>query len=363
MQAETIGTNERKTFYDGEIHKCPNCGEILKSFELECSSCGFEFRGIQSSKTLILLYEKLNNAISEQQKIEIIRNFPIPNTKEDIVSFMNWAVSNYDGDYAAKHQFENDISDAYFAVAENCYHKARMLFRDNSQELKSVAEEYAAICEERDSCRKLYKKVKKKQFKIFNNFSKQSLKNLLSGVAIILTITILVFAYCYNINLITFNPNAVVVGISSKDIINKDCDNVIETLVNNGFSNIERKEQLWNKDFDVGVIINFSIDGKTKFVEKSKFDKTSKIIINYNGAPKQVKIGLSSSEIKGQDYQHIVNLLKSKGFVYIETKDVSSFLWLDPSDSVKSITINGIKEFLGEDSFSQDSQIVIEYYR
>lgn len=30
-------TNQRKTVYDGELHKCPNCGELLNAFGTVCS--------------------------------------------------------------------------------------------------------------------------------------------------------------------------------------------------------------------------------------------------------------------------------------------------------------------------------------
>ena len=36
--------SKRNVVYEGNIHKCPNCGEVLKSFEATCPSCGFEFR-------------------------------------------------------------------------------------------------------------------------------------------------------------------------------------------------------------------------------------------------------------------------------------------------------------------------------
>ena len=33
-------TAQRKTVYDGEIHKCPNCGEYNLSHRV-CSACGY----------------------------------------------------------------------------------------------------------------------------------------------------------------------------------------------------------------------------------------------------------------------------------------------------------------------------------
>ena len=50
--------NERKTFYDGEIHKCPNCGEVINSFIISCPSCGYELRG--SSVTSSVSYTHLD---------------------------------------------------------------------------------------------------------------------------------------------------------------------------------------------------------------------------------------------------------------------------------------------------------------
>ena len=35
---------ERKTVYEGQLHKCPNCGELLDAFRSHCSSCGYEIR-------------------------------------------------------------------------------------------------------------------------------------------------------------------------------------------------------------------------------------------------------------------------------------------------------------------------------
>ena len=42
-------TAQRKTVYDGELHKCPNCGELINAFVTICPACNYELRGAKAS--------------------------------------------------------------------------------------------------------------------------------------------------------------------------------------------------------------------------------------------------------------------------------------------------------------------------
>lgn len=42
----------RRSTYEGEIHKCPNCGDVVNSFMVKCSSCGYELSGTKASSAL-----------------------------------------------------------------------------------------------------------------------------------------------------------------------------------------------------------------------------------------------------------------------------------------------------------------------
>ena len=107
---------ERKISYDGEILKCPQCGEVLKSFESTCPACSHELRNLKSSSAVqelsqkldhiecerkrptfgMALLNKLGNKIdsTDERKISLITNFPVPNTKEDIREFLIMASAN-----------------------------------------------------------------------------------------------------------------------------------------------------------------------------------------------------------------------------------------------------------------------------
>ena len=102
---------ERKMVYEGELQKCPNCGEVLKSFDLNCPACGHELRNRKSSSAVKEFalkleaieasreYEKPRGFFrspeaqqrvtkTDEQKISLINSFPVPNTKEDMLEFM-----------------------------------------------------------------------------------------------------------------------------------------------------------------------------------------------------------------------------------------------------------------------------------
>lgn len=126
----TQQNTQRKTVYDGEIHKCPNCGEVLNSFVSICPACGFELRGKKNSDAVQQFATKLLQAETTQQKVTIIRNFPVPNTKEDILEFMILASSNIVG------ESNKEIFNAWIVKFEQCYHKAKLSFGNDSDFVK-----------------------------------------------------------------------------------------------------------------------------------------------------------------------------------------------------------------------------------
>ncbi len=90
----------------GDVRKCSGCGAVASSFATHCPDCGIEFRGIDISESIVVFFEKLgeleaersqkdgeNWSITDSRKEELILNFPIPNSKEDILEFITLATS------------------------------------------------------------------------------------------------------------------------------------------------------------------------------------------------------------------------------------------------------------------------------
>ena len=122
-QADNQGQGQRKMKYEGEIHKCSQCGEVLDSFTTVCPSCGYELRGSSTTSAVKEFAAKLDGVTTEYQKENIIRSFPIPNTKEDIFEFMILASSNID------ERPNKDVFNAWIAKFEQCYQKAKLSFK------------------------------------------------------------------------------------------------------------------------------------------------------------------------------------------------------------------------------------------
>ncbi len=121
---------QRRMVYDGAVHKCPHCGEVLGAFVAICPSCGKEIRGAKASTIVIEFQSKLENAQNDQQRIAIISGFSIPNTKEDILEMMLVASSNLDVTIYVNKLHEEDITDAWMSLLSRCYAKAKSSFGD-----------------------------------------------------------------------------------------------------------------------------------------------------------------------------------------------------------------------------------------
>lgn len=151
--------SERKTVYEGYIHKCPNCGEVLDSFAVNCPTCGYEFRGVKGAISVREFAKKLEeieskrptsrfgfkkvlenqNTVNEtdMKKISLIRSFVIPNTKEDMLEFLILASSNINlqryNDFDTISESEKAVSDAWQAKFEQAYEKAKLSFGDTPE--------------------------------------------------------------------------------------------------------------------------------------------------------------------------------------------------------------------------------------
>lgn len=125
-----LQNNQRRESFLGEICKCPNCGEKLDSFVINCPSCGHEIRNTNSTSTVNELAQRLERIEWGQDKKQLIRNFYIPNTKEDILEFFILAMSNIENTEYAKE---------WHAKLEQAYQKARLSF-GNTLEFQQLDE-------------------------------------------------------------------------------------------------------------------------------------------------------------------------------------------------------------------------------
>lgn len=168
--AEEQTSEQRKAVYDGEIHKCPNCGDILDAYESVCETCGWERRGGKATSSVRELQLKLETLYSkrpprkmrsvfahalsggqvltnvDEEIVGLIKNFSIPNNKEDIMEFAILASSNIDVKvygslegqrYQMLNPAQREISDAWLAKFEQANQKIRLMF-GNSQEFLNV---------------------------------------------------------------------------------------------------------------------------------------------------------------------------------------------------------------------------------
>ena len=180
----------------GDVKKCPSCGAIVQSFSGKCSDCGYEFRDIQSDMTINKLFEALmeadnipkdqfkelsnnsgglgnfmgmgdlmshSNRMKDEQrleklekehkekiharKIQIISNFPVPNTKEPLLEFLTLGISKATpikkgliGMFTktAAEEEHNALAPAWKSKIDQVVMKAKMSMREDKSLLSDI---------------------------------------------------------------------------------------------------------------------------------------------------------------------------------------------------------------------------------
>ena len=161
---ENMPTNptSRQQAFAGSLLKCPNCGAVISQTTAICPECGHHITGqaavgsVQAFNDQLMLLETRRKRSSlgqvfgftvdpvDNQKLTLIRSFPIPNTIDDIQEFMLLAIANIDVGLS-KNTWSNrylssaksgetnltmpkTISDAWVAKMKQAYQKALATF-------------------------------------------------------------------------------------------------------------------------------------------------------------------------------------------------------------------------------------------
>ena len=59
----------------------------MNSFATNCPTCGYELRSVKTNSPVNELAKKIERAASVDERIELITNFYVPNTKEDMAEW------------------------------------------------------------------------------------------------------------------------------------------------------------------------------------------------------------------------------------------------------------------------------------
>lgn len=150
----------------GDVRKCPACGAMVESFQTKCPECGYEFTNIEANSTtkkLLKALEEVDEQVSSNEgmvgsvlrgaasvfgadsltarKVQIIRTFPIPNTKEDLLEMLSLSNANSTTP-ANPSPSDNKIASAWQEKTKQLILKARIMLK-NDPDLEYILAEIA----------------------------------------------------------------------------------------------------------------------------------------------------------------------------------------------------------------------------
>lgn len=136
----------------GNIVKCPNCGCTDVTGRAVCPECGYAFTNIRTNSSA----EKLANQLAEievsrrgslfggiaaaygsgktTEKASIIKNFPIPNTRDDLLEFLSLLKpksSKFKKMSLGSDQEDLHLAPAYYIKYVECIDKAKRSFKND----------------------------------------------------------------------------------------------------------------------------------------------------------------------------------------------------------------------------------------
>lgn len=329
-------SGQRKVTYSGELHKCPQCGEVLQSFVSLCPVCGYELRGSKATDSVREFAARFAKAATLEKKIDLITTYAIPNTSEDVREFLILTLSNI-GTAPAMTEQEIQLTNAWVAKYEQAYQKAKML-STHIQGLEDINAEFL-------NKNKRFQAAQRKRS--IGNFSRNN-KKVLGIIAIIIAGiigTVVVFWPLYGQPWAKEQKLEKLVKQVEQHIEAEEYDQARmkakQIIDDSGYS--YTRTQKWN---DIREALLEEIEEKQRSAEGKK------------------QVGKSSDELLEMNYQDVINYLSGQGFTNIEAKPIKKGVlgWFTDEGKVETVTIGGNDEFEEDVWYDVASKIIVTYY-
>lgn len=342
-RTETETFKGRGQEYAGKMIKCPSCGEDVPSFTAVCPSCGHEIRGSGPTNSVQQLSYKLEHTLSDIDKANLIRTFPIPNTWEDILEFMILAATNIENSY------QPEVSEAWSVKFEQAFEKSKILYGDD----KKILHCHNLYLNKKEQLRR---RIEQEQRKMKFEQRKSQLGKLFQS---------------NNGN--TFPIFILLVILLSFPLLMLIPSSISHMTKEHQLENLTKEVQTYIEDsnFEMARITANQIIDDSNWSDKStqKWDSIREALLESITRQeilvgKKIYAGLSSKEAKGKNYSEVVNQFELQGFTDIETEEIEDLVtgWLTKDGTVENVTINGLSDFEKESIFEPNAKIVIYYH-
>ena len=348
----------RRQVFEGDIHKCPNCGNPIGAFVERCSYCGFEFRNTSSSDAMKEFQEKFLKTSELSEKVYLVRSFAIPNTREDILEFIILAASSVDFNsyFDTTNQTgirPGELSDAWMAKLSQAVNKAKIVIPEEDPYRARIAEILETLEEQIDACDKRVSRKQKSEEKQLKMLLKQEEREKTRedrefwkalGLLFLLSFIFLGIALA-----LVYIPDY---------LDNKKLNKRIEEV-----------EDLIDQDKYEAALKKASkivYDGSDKKTAK-KWNKAREDLIQRIGEAEARSLGkarIPTTKFVGGQYDDAVTAFKTAGFTNVKAVKKADLItgWINKEGEVIEVLIDGNKKYSGGDYVDSDVEVVIRYH-